>query len=139
VPDLYAFPFILAFSAIASVVVCLRTPPEQTDVLDEFYLTVRPWGFWRPVHERVAAKYEGLEPNRRFLDDMINCGVGIAWQTTIVLVPIYLILRDFKSMWVAVLFLGGTTIFLKKSWYDRLQGGEGYLPEDPRDSANSPS
>ncbi|HUT13750.1 MAG TPA: hypothetical protein VMY42_24895 [Thermoguttaceae bacterium] len=37
--------------------------------------------------------------------------------------PIYLVLRDYKAMWIAVLFLAGTTIFLKRSWYDRLQGG----------------
>jgi len=132
VPDLYAFPFILAVSAIASVVVCLMTRPERDDVLEEFYLTVRPWGYWRPVYDHLREKGTDLAPNNRFLDDMINCGVGIAWQTTIVLVPIYLVLRDYKSMWIAVLFVAGTTVFLKKSWYDRLQPGEGYLPEDPR-------
>jgi len=132
VPSLYAFPFILAISAIASIVVCLVTRPETDEVLDSFYLTVRPWGFWKPVHDRLVEKHADLARNDRYLDDMINCAVGIAWQTTIVLVPIYLVLRDYQAMWTAILFLGGTTIFLKKFWYDKLQPGEGYMPEDPR-------
>jgi len=129
---LYAFPIVLAVSTIASVVVCLLTPPESDETLDSFYLTVRPWGLWRPVHNRLVERYPELSRNDRFLSDMGNCAIGIVWQITIVLVPVYLVLREFKSFWISMFVVVATSVILKKSWYDRLDGGEGYLPEDDR-------
>jgi hypothetical protein len=129
---LYAFPIVLAISTIASVVGCLLSPPESDEILERFYLTVRPWGFWRPVYNRLVAKYPDLSRNDHFLGDMGNCALGIIWQTTIVLVPIYVVLREFQSLCIAALVVAVTSIVLKKSWYDRLADGDGYLPEDNR-------
>jgi len=134
---LYAFPFVFGFSAIACVVVCLVTPPEDDELLDRFYLTVRPWGLWRPVHQRLLEKYPQLSANDGFVRDMINCAVGIAWHTTIVLAAVYLVLQDYKALSISALVVVATSVFLKKFWYDRLAEGEGYLPEDER--ARSPS
>jgi len=117
--------------------VCLVTPPEDDELLDRFYLTVRPWGLWRPVHQRLLEKYPQLSANDGFVRDMINCAVGIAWHTTIVLAAVYLVLQDYKALSISALVVVATSVFLKKFWYDRLAEGEGYLPEDER--ARSPS
>ncbi len=129
-PALYAFPLILVFSAATAVIVCLLTPPENEKVLDSFYLTVRPWGFWRPVHRRLVARYPDLARNNHFRRDMANCAVGIVWQTSIVLLPIYLVLRELISLVAALAVVAITSVILKMSWYDHLQPGDGFLPED---------
>ena len=100
---LNAFPFILAFSAAASVIVCLMTPPEEEEHIERFYQQVRPWGFWKPVHDRLAHKVPGLEKNTNFFRDAVNCFIGITWQTSLVTTPIYIVLRDFTSLCVSVL------------------------------------
>jgi Na+/proline symporter len=137
-PALYAFPIILAFSAAAAVVVCLSTPPEDQQVLDRFYLTIRPWGFWGPVHRRLVKQYADLSRNNDFVRDMANCALGIVWQTSIVLLPIYFVLRELMSLVITIAVVALTSILLKFSWYDPLGPGDGYLPEDvPRDNTES--
>ena len=121
---LYAFPFILLASAIASVVGSLMTKPVDEETLKSFYRNVRPWGFWRPVHEMVAAEDAAIQPNTDAPRDLVNCGVGIVWQLMLVVIPLYVIFRDMRGTLISLAVLVATTVFLKKSWYDRLEGDE---------------
>jgi hypothetical protein len=36
------------------------------------------------------------------------------------LIPTYMIIRDFKAMWICIAVLVAASIFLKKNWYDKL-------------------
>ena len=56
ISPLYTFPFILLLSGAASIISSLLTTPEDEETLKQFYRTVRPWGFWKPVHEKVIAE-----------------------------------------------------------------------------------
>ena len=136
---LHAFPFILAISAAASVAVCLRTEPENEELLKSFYLTVRPWGFWGPVHRRLAREIPGLEPNRHFRRDMVNCAVGISWQTSLVTTPIYLVLREKVALALSVCALLLFSLFLKFNWYDKLGKGDMTLTDFPNALAENNS
>jgi SSS family solute:Na+ symporter len=115
------FPMILGISAIVSVVISLVTEPDDEEVLKKFYKQIRPWGFWRPIRDKVMREDPGFRPNRNFGRDMINVAVGIVWQLTLVLIPTYLLIRSYRNMWISVAVLVATSIFLKKSWYDKLE------------------
>ena len=52
---------------------------------------------------------------------MVNVFVGIAWQLTLVTIPVYLVLQDFKAMWISILVLIATSFFLKFNWLDKLE------------------
>ncbi len=126
-PDLhplYAFPFILVLSLVASVAGSLMTEPVDDETLKAFYRNVRPWGFWAPVREMMARDGEPVEPNRDAPRDFLNIGVGTVWQLTLVTGPLYLIFRDMRGMVISFGLLAVTTIFLKKFWYDRLESDE---------------
>lgn len=125
VQPLYAFPFILLFSAIASVVGSLLTEPVEEETLKAFYRNVRPWGFWKPVHVMVARDDPTIQPNMNAARDLTNCGVGIVWQLTLVTIPLYIVFRDLRNMLISLAVLIVTTAFLKKFWYDNLESGEG--------------
>lgn len=118
--DLYAFPVILICSAIASVVGSLLTKLVEAETLKKFYRDVRPWGFWQPVYEMCREEDAEIQPNRDAKRDLTNCGVGIIWQMTLITIPVYVILRNFTGILVSVLILVGTSIFLKKFWYENL-------------------
>jgi hypothetical protein len=120
-PAIYAFPFVLLLSTIAAVVVCLLTRPTDPEVLDRFYLTIRPWGWWGPVRERLQATNSQLAPNRNFRRDMFNCSIGILWQTSLVLAPIDFVLHNYQRLAAALGVLVVTSVILKFSWYDRLE------------------
>jgi Na+/proline symporter len=118
--NMVLFPVILAISTAFCIVVTLLTEPDDEEVLKSFYKQVRPWGFWGPIRDKVMREDTSFQPNRGFLRDMVNVVVGIPWQLTLALIPTYLIIRNYKNMWIAVAVLVATSIFLKKNWYDKL-------------------
>jgi len=118
---LNSFPFILLISAVAAVVASLLTEPEDENVLKDFYSTIRPWGFWKPVNEMVIQENQSFKKNKAFKRDMLNVVVGIIWQMTLVVIPVYLIIRNFKAMWISIFILIATSLFLKINWVNRLE------------------
>jgi Na+/proline symporter len=115
------FPFILGISLVTSVVVSLLTAPDDIEVLKKFYKQVRPWGFWGPIRDMVCREDSSFVPNKNFSRDMVNCAVGIVWQLPLVLIPIYLILRNYRNMWISIAVFVVTSIFLKFNWYNKLE------------------
>jgi len=95
--------------------------------LKSFYRNVRPWGFWKPVYEKLAQEDPSVEPNRNAARDLLNCLVGIPWQLTLVTIPLYVIFRDLRGTLISLAVLISASIFLKKFWYDRLESEEGLV------------
>jgi len=118
---LNTFPLILLISSVGCVAGSLLTAPDNEEVLKEFYSSVRPWGFWEPIYQKVLAENPAFKKNRNFKRDMMNCSVGIAWQMSMVVMPIYLVIREFISMSIAFVVFAATTVFLKIYWYDKLE------------------
>jgi len=129
VPPVFAFLMILGVSFAASLVVCLLTKPECDEVLKSFYLNVRPWGCWGPIYRKCLADHPGIERNRDFSRDMFNIVVGLIWQTSLVTMPIYLVIQHWREMWFSVAVCLVTSGILKFTWYDRLGPGEMYLQD----------
>jgi len=126
----YILPFALGISTMASIVVCLLTRPEKDEVLEGFYRTVRPWGFWKPVYQKLLGKYPKLKANTNFRRDAFNVAIGIVWQLTLNVIPICLVIRQFKTMWISIGVLVVTSVIMKFTWYDKLGPGDMYMSED---------
>ena len=90
-------------------------------MLDRFYLRVRPWGWWGPVHDRLLATHPRLAANRDWPRDALNVAVGIVWQTSLTAAGIYIVLQDFSRLGLAVMIAVVCMIVLKFTWYDRLR------------------
>lgn len=116
-----AFPLLLVASATGAVAGSLFTKPEQESVLVDFYVRTRPWGWWGPI-ERAALRRDGsFQPNRDFGRDAWNVVVGIAWQTAFVALPIYVVIREWRSAAICLVIIAATSAILKRTWYDRLR------------------
>ncbi len=118
---LEGFVLIFLVSLLVSVFVSLTSPPDDEGTLKNFYLKVRPWGFWRPIHEKVKVDHPTLSYNDNFGRDMINVGVGIIWQTALTASGIYLVLQDWLALALSLGLVILSSIFLKFSWYDHLE------------------
>jgi Na+/proline symporter len=116
-----SFPFILLASGIASIAVSLLTKPEDDETLKKFYSDVRPWGFWKPVHQMVLKDNPSFEKNKDFKRDMVNITVGIIWQLSMPLISIYLIIKDYKSMFITIAVTFVTSVFLHFNWFRKLE------------------
>jgi len=119
--DLNSFPIILALSLIGCFAGTLLTAPDEEAVLKDFYRRVRPWGFWGPIREKVQKEDPSFQPNPDFLRDMFNVVVGIAWQTSLVAFPVYLVIRRYEISATAFAVAVLTSVILKFTWYDHLK------------------
>jgi Na+/proline symporter len=116
-----SFPFILIASTLAAIVTSIYTHPEDEETLKKFYTTVRPWGFWKPVHDRVIAENPDFKRNTNFKRDMVNIAVGITWQMSLSLAPIYFAIRKHDGFWISVAVCAAAWVFLHKNWYCKLE------------------
>ena len=96
------------------------TDPEPDDVLIDFYTRVKPWGFWGPVLAKVRERHPDFQPNRNFKRAMFNVVVGTAWQTTLVALPIFIVIHETISMLVTLGVLAVTSLILKFNWWNKL-------------------
>jgi Na+/proline symporter len=121
VPPIYTFPVILAVSLAGSIVGTLATPPDDEAVLKRFYLRVRPWGVWKPIHDKLAVEYPGLVANGHCRRDLFNVAIGIVWQTALTATGIFIVLRDVRALSICALLIVVTMVILKFNWYDTLE------------------
>jgi hypothetical protein len=97
------------------------SPPTDIAVLKSFYTTVRPWGFWKPVHDLVLVDDPNFVGNKRFKLDMFNVVLGIIAQLCLTILPMYLILGFKTPLMLTIAILAVITIILKKTWWDKLE------------------
>jgi SSS family solute:Na+ symporter len=117
---LYWFPVLFAISLAGSIIGTYLAPPTEAAVLQHFYRTVRPWGFWGPVLAEVQAQDPGFQPNRNFKRNMVNVVLGIVAQLGLTILPMYLLLRQHMALAITVAMLVVIGFILKKTWWNRL-------------------
>jgi Na+/proline symporter len=118
---LYYFPLTFAVSIAGCLAGTYAAPPADESTLKNFYKSVRPWGFWKPIHDKVVSEDPTFEGNKDFKRNMVNVAVGIVWQTTLTVTPIYIILKEDLPLITSIGILLITTFILKKNWYDHLK------------------
>ncbi len=118
--DLYYFPVLFAVSLAGSIAGTLLAPPTDAETLKSFYRTVRPWGFWGPIHKLVVAEDPDFQANRNFKWDMLNVGIGIVAQMCLTVLPMYLVLGMHTPLFISLGILLVTLVILKRTWWDKL-------------------
>ncbi len=116
-----AFPIIFAISLLGSILGSLLTKREDNETLKKFYKQVRPWGFWKPVEKMVLADDPSFQRNKDFWKDMFNVVVGIVWQISLMAFPVFLIIREWNSFFIATATMIATSIILKFTWWNKLK------------------
>lgn len=118
---LYSFPIILAISSLCCVLGSLFSKAESDEVLIAFYQRVRPWGFWRPIYNKVISLYPKFQKNKNFWRDWANIGIGLVWQISLIALPILLVIKKWLPMSLCIISIAAMTFLLKINWYDKLE------------------
>jgi solute:Na+ symporter, SSS family len=124
---LYYFPITFSVSIIGCLAGTYAAPAADDAVLKNFYRNVRPWGFWKPIHEKVVQEDPTFKSNMNFKRDMFNVVIGIIWQVCLTVIPVYIIIREQLPLVTSIGILLVTTLILKKNWYDKLQQADDLL------------
>lgn len=120
VAAIYLFPLILLISFAGCLLGTYFHRPDNMDILKNFYRQTKPWGFWKPVIEAIKQEDPDFIPNKNFKADLANVIIGIVWQMTLVVMPIYLLIGETISLIISFLIFVITSWLLKKYWYDNL-------------------
>lgn len=121
---LYYFPILLIVSFIGCIVGTFSAEPTDDQTLMNFYIRVRPWGLWKPVQDKVAKVYPEVPANKNFKRDMFNIFIGIVWQSSLTIIPMYIVIKEGMPLFSSIMVLVITTLILKKNWYDKMNKEE---------------
>ncbi|MGA0211370.1 MAG: sodium:solute symporter family protein [Flavobacteriaceae bacterium] len=122
--DIYFFPIIFLSSILGCILGTFLSRPDDLEILKSFYKNVRPWGFWTPILKEVQKENPSFKPNLSFKKDMFNVIIGIVWQMTLVVWPIYFLIKKWDHFIITIIILIITTATLKYSWYNPLKSKE---------------
>lgn len=118
-PDILMFLSVAAFGVTGAVLGSLLTKPTDENVLINFYMKTKPFGFWGKYKDMLDTETRAKMSKEHF-NDLMALPFVIAWQYLLLLMPVLLVAGNFKQFKVvAVLFLislAGIYIF----WYRNL-------------------
>jgi SSS family solute:Na+ symporter len=118
---LYNWPLLFAISFAGCIAGTYTAPPTDEAVLLSFYKTVRPWGFWKPIRDKVLLEDPDFPVNKDFSRDMFNVALGIIAQCCLTILPMYIVLWAKLPLLITVILLGTIVIVLKKTWWNKLE------------------
>ena len=122
-PDYYFYYIMITSSFVVSIIVALVTPATEEKTLKHFYRTVQPWGYWKPVHNKVVAEFPNFSKEKLFKWDVFNMIVGAVGIFSLNVIPFYFMLHNWKRLGILSLIFLVTAVVLYFSWYKK-------LPED---------
>jgi Na+/proline symporter len=118
---LYVWPLLFLISVIGCLAGTYTAPPTDIRVLKSFYSTVRPWGFWKPVHKQLLKEDPNFRENKRFKLDMFNVVLGIIAQCCLTILPMYIVLWLKLPLLITILILAVIIVILKRTWWNKLE------------------
>ena len=119
--QLYWWPLLFVLSMAGCIMGTYSSPPTDEPTLKSFYKTVRPWGFWKPIHQLVVADDPTFVGNKRFKLDMFNVVLGIIAQLCLTILPMYLILSMHLPLFITLVILAVIIFILKRTWWNKLE------------------
>ena len=120
IPAIYLFPIIFGFSLLGSFLGTYLTKPTDMNTLKSFYKNVKPWGWWEPVYKELKEEDSQFTKNNDFWLDMLNVIIGVIWQSSMILLPIYFVFRDYSKSGIVLIVFIITSFILKFTWLDRV-------------------
>jgi solute:Na+ symporter, SSS family len=118
---LYSWPLLFLISLAGCFIGTWLTPPTEETVLKQFYKTVKPWGFWKPIQVKVMSEDPAFAPNKRFNLDMFNVVLGIIGQCCLTILPMYVVLWLKLPLLITVAILVVIVLVLKRTWWEKLE------------------
>jgi SSS family solute:Na+ symporter len=108
-------------SLVFTVVGTYMAPAADKETLEHFYLTTRPFGFWKPFKSRLAPDIQ-KKLSREHAYDLLSLPFIFLWMVSMYLMPMQLMIRTYKAFAVTLVFfligVAGIYRFWYKNQYD---------------------
>ncbi|MBN2104558.1 sodium:solute symporter [bacterium] len=119
VPEYVSFSFASGFSLVGTILGTYLTRPTEKKVLDQFYKTTRPFGFWNPIRNQISPTIREHinKENRR---DIISTFFAVPWQVVLFLTMMMLIMKAWNTLFVLLGILAVLSVGLYLNWFRHL-------------------
>ncbi|KPK44647.1 MAG: sodium:solute symporter [Phycisphaerae bacterium SG8_4] len=113
------FLLTMAIGFAGSIFGTYVTKPTDRKVLEHFYQTTRPFGWWGPLEDCLPADVRQRMKKEHFYD-VLSLPFAIVWQVTIFLLPMQLIIRSWNAFFVTLVIFAVSLVGLYFFWYKKL-------------------
>ncbi|HES59079.1 MAG TPA: sodium:solute symporter, partial [Caldithrix sp.] len=109
IPEYYAFTIATVSSLIGMVVGTYVSKPTNESVLFEFYKRTRPFGFWKPIKNKI--KQETMNDiNAENKRDIISTFFAVPWQVVLFLTAMTIIFKRWDQFVWLIIILAALSI-----------------------------
>jgi SSS family solute:Na+ symporter len=113
------FLLTMAIGFAGSIFGTYVTKPTDRKVLEHFYQTTRPFGWWGPLKDCLPVDVQQRMKKEHFYD-VLSLPFAIVWQVTIFLLPMQLIIRSWNAFFVTLVIFAVSLVGLYFFWYKKL-------------------
>ncbi len=117
--EIVMFLVVVGINLVATIIAIIFFPPAEQSVLENYYRTVKPYGWWG------AAKYALSDDERKELKSEMNYNLlslpfAVLWLTTLFLWPMQLVMHNWTGFLVSIGLFAVSLVGLYFFWYRKL-------------------
>ena len=109
----------LMVGLVGAVAGTYLTKPTDPKVLEHFYKTTRPFGFWGHLKQTLSPQVRA-EMVREHRNDLLAVPFTLGWQITLFLLPMQLVIHAFGAFWVTFAICTICLVGMYFFWYRNL-------------------
>jgi Na+/proline symporter len=121
-PEWQQFLYMVGAGLVGSIIATYIRPPTERSVLEHFYRTTKPFGLWAPLR-KILNPEDGAAMSREHKFDLISLPFAFFWQLTMLMLPLFLIVKQFRASAVTASILAVSLTGLYFFWYRKLPPG----------------
>lgn len=119
VPEYISFSIASGASLFGTILGTYLTAPTDEEVLKNFYIKTRPFGFWNPVRKTLSPDVQKsiAQENRR---DIFSTFIAVPWQVVLFMAWIMLMMQNWNTFGILLVALVVLSVILYFSWFRHL-------------------
>jgi Na+/proline symporter len=118
-PEWQQLSYMVGAGLVGSIIATYIRPPTERRVLEHFYRTTKPFGLWGPLR-KILGPDEAAAMHREHKYDLISLPFAFFWQLTMLMLPLFLLVKQFRASAVAASILAVSLTGLYFFWYRKL-------------------
>jgi SSS family solute:Na+ symporter len=103
----------------AAIIGTYLTKPTDPAVLEHFYKTTRPFGLWGKLKATLDPDLRKAT-EREHRNDMLTAPIALVWQVTLFILPMQLVIRQWRAFAITAVIFAVASTLLYKIWYKNL-------------------
>ena len=115
----WQFVYIAGTGLTGCIIGTYLTAPTARNVLEHFYKTTRPFGFWKPL-KSVLSPDQRIATEKEHRNDLSALPFSLVWQVSVLLLPMQLMIKAYTAFFVTLGLFAISMAGLYVFWFKNL-------------------